>query len=217
LDPRKCKAIAYDPPGFGQSRPPNRWEVPGTLAETDAEHATELLRKLGHEKYSLVGWSMGGFSALWMASRYPTRLHKLVIWGVNGYMDDEILQLFDSMKVHGINSIPKSRLEKLLGMYGEENLKKIFYKWVTGEDSEHLREGFSKDGPFTRTYLNQVQCPTLIIHGGRDKLVNDEHAKYVNEQIKGSKIHVIPAATHLTHAGPFEDEFLKEAENFLFD
>lgn len=46
------------------------------------------MQKLGHQKYSLAGWSMGAFTAAIMALKNPEQTRKLVVWGMGGYFDE---------------------------------------------------------------------------------------------------------------------------------
>jgi valacyclovir hydrolase len=55
----KLTLIAWDPPGYGDSRPPARtW--PLNYFERDAEFAVEFMKELGYDKFNVVGWSDGG-------------------------------------------------------------------------------------------------------------------------------------------------------------
>ena len=59
--------IGWDPPGFGSSRPPER-SFDNCFA-TDAKLAVKLMVSLGFTKFSLLGWSDGGITALIAAAR----------------------------------------------------------------------------------------------------------------------------------------------------
>ena len=41
-----------------------------------------------------------------------------------------------------------------------------------------------------------MQCPTLIVHGAKDRLCPQFHADYLKENIRGSKMVVIEEGTH---------------------
>jgi len=214
-DPKKYKAIAFDPPGYGKSRPPNRWELDGFFAEIDANYATKLLEELGHKKYSLLGWSMGGSAATMMAVRNPERVRKMVVWGMLGHFDDFARNNLKMMASVGINCIPKARLLQLLEMYGKDELTKVFYKWLSLEQDEAIRTSYCKDGPFTTECLNQVSTPTLVIQGSKDGIISQEQISYLHKNIKCSKMHLIQSGIHATHGPPTEEEFLSIVDKFL--
>lgn len=86
--------VSWDPPGYGKSRPPER-TFPVGFYHRDAYLADSLMRRLGFDQYSIVGWSDGGTTGLIMASCYPETVKKLVIWGSGPIMcpiDVEICQ-----------------------------------------------------------------------------------------------------------------------------
>ena len=53
-------------------------------------------QKLGHSKFSLLGWSDGGNSAAIMAAKYPKLIRKLVVWGSNSFVTQEELKSYQS-------------------------------------------------------------------------------------------------------------------------
>ncbi|CAG2182184.1 unnamed protein product, partial [Oppiella nova] len=79
--------IAWDPPGYGYSRPPER-AYGKDVYKNDADLAAELMAKLGYNLYSLLGWSDGGKVALLMAIKYQSRIDKLVVWGTGATVTD---------------------------------------------------------------------------------------------------------------------------------
>ena len=52
----KLTILAWDPPGYGKSRPPNR-TFPLDFFARDAKVALKFMKSLGHDKFSIVGWS----------------------------------------------------------------------------------------------------------------------------------------------------------------
>ena len=67
----KFTIIAWDPPGYGNSRPPKREYKLERTYTRDADLALQLMAKLGYAKYSLLGWSDGGKTAMMMAIKKP--------------------------------------------------------------------------------------------------------------------------------------------------
>ena len=43
-------------PGYGKSRPPNR-TFPPNFFERDAQAAMKFMQSIGHDKFSILGWS----------------------------------------------------------------------------------------------------------------------------------------------------------------
>jgi len=79
----RYRAVAWDAPGFGESRP---WDDLSFAAMADATGA--LLDRLGADDAVVVGHSMGGMVALEMAARCPERLQALVLSGTSPAFGD---------------------------------------------------------------------------------------------------------------------------------
>nr|XP_045245866.1 valacyclovir hydrolase isoform X3 [Macaca fascicularis] len=180
LNKKLFTVVAWDPRGYGHSRPPDR-DFPADFFERDAKDAVDLMKALKFKKVSLLGWSDGGITALIAAAKYPSYIHKMVIWGANAYVTDK-----DSMIYEGIRDVSKwsERTRKPLeALYGYDYFARTCEKWVDGiRQFKHL-----PDGNICRHLLPQVQCPTLIVHGEKDPLVPRFHANFIHEHVKGSR------------------------------
>lgn len=88
--------IAWDPPGYGKSRPPNR-TFPLDFFHRDAAVANALMESLDFKNYSVLGWSDGGITGLIMAAKYNNAIEKLVIWGANSYIHPDKVKIYESM------------------------------------------------------------------------------------------------------------------------
>ncbi|XP_011938843.1 PREDICTED: valacyclovir hydrolase isoform X2 [Cercocebus atys] len=207
LNKKLFTVVAWDPRGYGHSRPPDR-DFPADFFERDAKDAVDLMKALKFKKVSLLGWSDGGITALIAAAKYPSYIHKMVIWGANAYVTDE-----DSMIYEGIRDVSKwsERTRKPLeALYGYDYFARTCEKWVDGiRQFKHL-----PDGNICRHLLPQVQCPTLIVHGEKDPLVPRFHADFIHEHVKGSRLHLMPEGKHNLHLR-FANEFNRLAEGFL--
>jgi valacyclovir hydrolase len=54
------------------------------------------LQALSIDKFSVLGWSDGGITAMIAAAKYPERIDKLVIWGANSYIIDQEAEIYES-------------------------------------------------------------------------------------------------------------------------
>ena len=90
---REFRCITYSQRGFGFSP-----DVPGGPGRAAfAEDLRGLLDRLGIERVSLVGQSMGGRSVLGFAAVYPERVDALVMSSTTGgYTDDDLTALRES-------------------------------------------------------------------------------------------------------------------------
>ncbi|EPQ09815.1 Valacyclovir hydrolase [Myotis brandtii] len=207
LNKKLFTVVAWDPRGYGHSRPPDR-DFPGDFFERDAKDAVDLMKTLKFKKISLLGWSDGGITALIAAAKYPSYIHKIVIWGANAYVTEE-----DEMIYQGIRDVSKwseKAKKPLETLYGYDYFAKTCEKWVDGiKQFKHL-----PDGNICRHLLPLVQCPTLIVHGEKDPLVPRFHADFIHQHVRGSRLHLMPEGKHNLHLR-FANEFNKLVEDFL--
>nr|KAF6443165.1 biphenyl hydrolase like [Molossus molossus] len=180
LNKQLFTVVAWDPRGYGHSRPPDR-DYPGDFFERDAKDAVDLMKVLKFKTVSLLGWSDGGITALIAAAKYPSYIHKMVIWGANAYVTEE-----DEMIYQGIRDVSKwseKTKKPLETLYGYDYFSKTCEKWVDGITQFKHRP----DGNICRHLLPLVQCPTLIVHGEKDSLVPRFHADFIHKHVRGSR------------------------------
>ncbi|XP_058141164.1 valacyclovir hydrolase isoform X5 [Dasypus novemcinctus] len=172
--------VAWDPRGYGHSRPPPR-DFPVDFFERDAKDAVDLMKALKFEQVSLLGWSDGGITALIAAAKYPSYINKLVVWGANAYVTDQDETIFEGIR--DVSKWSERTRKPLEALYGYDYLSQTCEKWVEGiMQFKHL-----PDGNICRHLLPLIQCPTLIVHGEKDPLVPRFHADFIHEHVKGSR------------------------------
>ncbi|XP_062953705.1 valacyclovir hydrolase [Cynocephalus volans] len=199
--------VAWDPRGYGHSRPPDR-DFPVDFFERDAKDAVDLMKTLKFQKVSLLGWSDGGITALIAAAKYPSYINKMVIWGANTYVTDTDVKIYEGIR--DVSKWSERTRKPLEALYGYDYFAKTCDKWVDGiRQFTHL-----PDGGICRHLLPLVQCPTLILHGEKDLLVPRFHADFIHKHVRGSRLHLMPEGKHNLHLR-FADEFNKLAEDFL--
>ncbi|CAG7834833.1 unnamed protein product [Allacma fusca] len=207
MDKDKFKIVCWDPPGQGKSRPPDR-DFSNYFYRRDGNLVMKLMNKLGHDKFSILGWSNGGVTGLCMAADYPTQIHKLVSWGAHSFPEERALTFARMMG--NLDLWSEKMKAPVLEMYGEEYLLKMLKDW--GDSVEELIR--RTDHSDFMTGLSQIACPTLIIHGEDDPVLGVEHAEHLVQRVKNAKLHVMPNAKHNLHL-KFTKEFLEVVEPFL--
>ena len=197
------RTIAMDQPGYGKSDP---W-----LAKTEARNTAnaravrDLMDKLGIEKASILGNSMGGATALAFAVDYPDRLEKMVLMGSGGggpmlfgqqpseggkalqacYFDqsfETFRKFFDIMLYDG-SAVPDEVLRARASSVSKPHVD----AWVE-----------SRSGP-TRSIIGDlanVKTPTLIIHGRNDRVVAPEASLQLLSALQNSELHMFNQCGH---------------------
>lgn len=71
----------------------------------------------------------------------------------------------------------------LIKLYTEEGFRKMWNDWC-----DTLQELYkNSNGNICKEYLDQIKCPTLIIHGDKDPMIIPEHPVYLTNHITGAK------------------------------
>ncbi|RLU24485.1 hypothetical protein DMN91_002574 [Ooceraea biroi] len=93
LNKEKFTIVAWEPPGYGKSRPPDRTFLTNYF-HRDATWAYGLMKTLGYSNFSLCGIDDGGIMALFLAAKYPEDIRKMIDLGARSYIHP------DEMKKH---------------------------------------------------------------------------------------------------------------------
>ncbi|XP_051233845.1 valacyclovir hydrolase [Dicentrarchus labrax] len=209
LNKERFTVVGWDPRGYGQSRPPDR-DFPLDFFERDAKDAVDLMKALGFGKFSLLGWSDGGITALIAAAKNPDVINKMVVWGSNAFVSQHDLELYDA--VRDVSKWSARMRQPMEEVYGAEVFAKTWEAWVDGIAQFAKRP----EGSICMELLPLISCPTFIIHGEKDPMVPSLHPQYLLKNITGSRLHVMPEGKHNLHLR-YADEFNKLVEDFLED
>ena len=202
--------VGFDPRGYGKSRPHKRkFSTYPLFYETDANDAVGVMQSLGFEKFSLLGWSDGGVSAIISAARYPQLVKNLVVWGANAYVSKTDVELVE--KTRDVTQWSPRMRVPMETMYGGD-FPGLWSNWMDGFVGMYS-DPFRK-GDLCTHKTSQVQCPTLIVHGVKDALCPTFHAEYLAEKIAHSRYVTYPEGKHNVHLR-YHTEFNKLVSDFL--
>lgn len=157
------------------------------------------------EKVYIIGFSMGGVIAGYLAARYP--VDKLVLV---------------ASAVYYLN--PKQIAEDVKGWImesfrGELNQNDIyqFYRKKVQETPMSATLEFAKLVKKLRHALSDITTPTLIIQGEKDGLVPSRSAEYIYDHIQSEEkeIFFFENAKHYIWYGDDKEEFLLKLDSFL--
>ncbi|XP_071552999.1 valacyclovir hydrolase [Panulirus ornatus] len=207
LPERNLTLVCWDPPGYGKSRPPSR-KYPLDFLRCDATLAATMMKNLGYDKYSLLGWSDGGISAMMIAAANARHVDKMVIWGANAYVTEQDVKIYEGLR--DLDKWSEKMRAPLEATYGKEYFKTAWEGWVDGYADMY----YKNDGDICKGDLAKIVCPTLIIHGAKDPLISMEHCYYLKENIKGSQLIIMENGKHNLHLR-YQDEFNNMVSDFL--
>jgi pimeloyl-ACP methyl ester carboxylesterase len=199
--------------------------TPLSVANTPLEQAhafAALLTALGIERVTTTASSGGGPSALQFVMQYPHRcsaliLEECIIQTVHGnpapfkasIFRDYLVWLVGRIKVAQWQaSSPDDRKISTLGIALMESIG--FSRMRSeGEANDFIQFARIADWP-----LNQITCPTLILHGTADANVPISHSEFAHSQIAGSAFEKLLGADHFMPITQYkrlqflQDEFL---------
>lgn len=176
--------------------------------ERDAKDAIDLMQALQFKKFSLLGWSDGGITALIAAGTYPSLINKLIVWGANAYVTEEDLQKYNAIK--DVSNWSQKMRQPMEELYGKEYFINMVSAWI--ETTNQFLN--ASNGNICQHFLPLIDCPTLIIHGGKDPLLPSFHPEYLHQHIKNSRLHLMPNGKHNLHLR-YAEEFNSLVEQFL--
>jgi len=204
FDPNHFTIIGWDPPGYGKSSPPIRnFE---NFFNKDADMAVATMKNLGFEKFSMLGWSDGGITALIASARYPEDVNKLVIWGANSYIAKSDIEMIE--QVADISKWSDRMRKPMEDIYGD-SFPDMWSSWVNAYKSY-----YAAGGDICSDLLKNISAPSLVIHGAKDAMVAEEHIDFLHTNIKGSTKFVFQDGKHNLHF-KYKEEFNKMVQEFL--
>jgi len=151
-----------------------------------AEDTAELMRVLGVERASILGYSDGGVVALDLAIHHPQRVTKLALTGANSRNDGYTEETQEWGRSFDPEAEPVSEAYARLSPDGPSHwpvfLARMKLMWAVEPD-------------FTLEQLQSIAAPTLLVVGDSD-IVTPEHAVEMFRAIPGSQLCVVPNARH---------------------
>jgi len=199
--------IRYDNRGAGRSQAPWR---PTSMAEL-AGDAVALLDALGIASAHVYGLSMGGMVAQELAIRFPDRVRALVL-GATTHGGPRAILPSPSIAAGLATSAGRVRGELVAGALFSERFRRehpnevrsalallAAHRATARGLAGHWWSSFFHD---TYARLPRIAAPTLVLHGGQDRLTPVANARVLAARIPGATLRVLPKAGH---AYLFED------------
>ncbi len=206
---RSYRAYSFDFWGFGESRRKSTTES----IQNYSNQVIRFLDALGIDRVLLVGHSMGGMVALKTAIDHPTRIARVVTVGapIVGSSLSWLLKLtYYRPLANVLASAPWLRRFLFRHFLGETKtndpaVHEILDDSLKSSASTLQRSIASMLYTDLRPELPKLAVPALIVHGGRDEIVNPNQADLFHN-VPLAQVVVMPKSRHFP--------FLDEAEQF---
>ena len=197
----RFRIVRYDQRGHGDSPVP---PGPYSMADLGAD-LIALLDRLELERVSLCGLSLGGMTAMWVASEVPDRIERLVLCCTSALL--------------GPASDWQQRARTVRGLGVEAIADAVLTRWFTPKFlaarppavdrlDAILRatpaEGYAgcceaiRDMDLTDR-LASITAPTLVIAGADDPATPPLHGQAIASTVPDARLEVIPDAAHLAN------------------
>ncbi len=201
---------ALDLPGFGLSDKPIDidYSIPG-----QGFLLAQILSRLNLHRVILGGQSRGGAISLAMTIQHPQRVKGLILMGSPAYYQS-VPWMIRLARLPGtpLLIVPFARFWVKLGFLGAiahphcldseaiQASSQALSTWA-GARAYQLacRTLRPEDAHLFSPKYPQISCPTLIIHGAKDRIVPLWVAQRLSQDIPLSELHLLPQVGHIPH------------------
>ena len=190
----KFNVLSVDLPGHGNTEGPCLDSI-----EKIADWLEKIFIKLNLNKVIIVGHSQGCLEALEYSYKYKSRIQKLIFVSGSYRMpvNKDLIDLASNGDAGAVKLMMKWGYEGSKKFIGGNPVEKII------NSSRAIRENLAVDLIACNNYKNGLQaiknikCPTLLIFGELDKMVNLDKGKKFAELITNSEIYIIQNCGHM--------------------
>ena len=195
----ELRVLRYDQRGHGRSPAP---PGPYTIAEL-AGDALELLDRLGLERVSFCGVSLGGMTGQWLAINAPDRIEHLALCCTSAHLPppEKWTRRAATVRAQGMEAVADAVLEGWFTPALAERRPEVV------ESARRMlldtpAEGYAGGCEAIVTHdlrgeLKAIGAPTLVIAADDDPATPPEHGRLIAEAIDGARLVVLERARHL--------------------
>ncbi|MCE6988081.1 alpha/beta fold hydrolase [Dyadobacter sp. CY323] len=178
------RVIAPDAPGHGRSE-----QADSLSSDLLADYCSALIDALKLDSAYVLGWSMGGNTALLLAANRPDKIKKVVSGASNtksGGLTQEARDLLQEYTVEAVKE-DKDWLEHYQAMNPQPE------KWV--KFWEDTQKSWSREIKIPDDKLSSIAIPVLIIRGDRD-MIKLDHSIEIFQSLKKGQLCIYPNTDH---------------------
>jgi pimeloyl-ACP methyl ester carboxylesterase len=180
----------------------------GGVAISVADHArhdsmsaiTQAVLALAPNRFALCGLSMGGCIAFEMVCQAPNRIERLALLDTSALLDTleqtkRRLKLIAMAQAGEFKSVCDTLWPLFVhpARHNDVALKRAVFKMmdVTGPETFIRQQKALMSRPDSRSSLETINCPTLVLVGNEDALTPVSAARTMADGIAGSKLRVV--------------------------
>ena len=190
----KFNVLSIDLPGHGNSEGPCLDSI-----ENIAEWLEKVFKELKLNEIILIGHSQGCLEALEYSFKNERRIKKIVFIGGSYRMpvNKDLIDLADNGDSDAVKLMMKWGFEGSKKFIGGNPVERII------QSPRDISEILAVDLKACNNYQNGaaaaegINCPTLMIFGELDKMINLETGKKFSKIVKNSTIHIVKGSGHM--------------------
>lgn len=217
-----ARVLVFDRRGVGLSDPA---EGAPTLEER-MDDVRAVMDAAGSERAALLGMSEGATMCMLFAATYPERTSALVLWGAMA----RSTAAPDYPWAPAREAVSEAQEELIGPMWGQGATIEIFSPSMAGDTrAREFQARFERQAASpmrvqqlfqmfvdtdVREALPLIQAPTLVLHRRHDRAVNYRAARWLAEQIEGSRYTELEGEDHFPWVGD-SNAPLEAIEEFL--
>lgn len=149
------------------------------------------------EKISIFGYSMGGYVALYLASKHPERVEKILTLATKFNWSPEISQ----KEIQMLN--PEIIKEKIPAFAKALQQRHHPQSWeaVLGKTAQMMLDLGTKQ-PLEKDDFNKIKTPVKLTIGDGDKMVSISETRQVSEWLPNAALLILPDVQHPIEKAP---------------
>ncbi len=197
--------ISVDLRGTGESDDPG---VPYST-ETLADDVAAFLREKGVEKAHISGLSLGGAVGLWLAAKYPEKVHTLSLhssWPKSDLFQKTVIEGWQ-ISAKSLGSVPEMVIRCIFPwcftpeLYSAkpeyiESLAAFVRSRPAQSVASFLQQSNAAMAHDAEAQLSRIQAPTQITFGRHDQITSLRFADPLRSAIHGSELLVYEGCAH---------------------
>ena len=191
---KNFNVLSIDLPGHGNSDGPCLENI-----ENISDWMEKVFIELNLKKVILIGHSQGCLEILEYAHKYKSRIKKIVFIGGSYRMpvNQDLIDLAKNGDKDAVKLMMKWGFKDSKKFIGGNPVEKII------QSPRDISEILATDLIACNNYSNgldaakSIDCPTMLVFGSDDKMLNLEVGKKFSNLIKDSSIHIISDCGHM--------------------
>lgn len=156
-----------------------------------AEQAASFITNSNLKEVSIFGYSMGGYVAMYMARHLNIEIKKIITLGTKFHWDEAVAEKECKMlRPEIIQQKLPAFAQSLAQRHGEHQWKTVLNKTAA------MLQQMGKSNPLNADDYTQIQIPSLIMLGDRDKMVSRDETIATFQALPNAQLAVLPATPH---------------------